>query len=285
MKTRIMTMGFAVVLLLTASVTNVFANTNVKQDGIGSSNSAITDEMVWADSGDSGNISNKNIPDGYREFVRKGSNLYHSLTIYTNYAVEVGKIVKRNEMPVNSDPFEAYYISVGDNTLRLATPDGEILTAEELDEYFLGILPPKTAYEPMEWENEMLRLVNIERKKVGVAPLEANTQLMEIASLKAKEMLELNYASHTSPRYGSPSQFAQHYGYGKTVGENIRGGFVKDISPQGVLDAWLNSEGHRKNLLDPKFKYIGIGWSSKQITNEDGSNSSATYRFVQLFSK
>lgn len=279
MKTRILIMVFAVVLTLFTNATTAFADTNVKQENMGGSGNAITDETILTSSKDT------DIPDEYREFVRKGGDYYHSLTIHTNYEVKIGEILKKTKTPTNGTPFEAYYVYAGDYTLKLATPDGRILTAEELDEYFLGILPPKTAYEPMEWESEMVRLVNIEREKAGVAPVEANTKLMEIAALKAKEMMELDYSSHASPNYGSPSEFARHYGYGKNVGENIHGGFVKDISPQAVLNAWLNSEGHKKNLLNPNWKYIGMGWNSREYTRDNGLPSSKAYWFVQLFSR
>lgn len=228
----------------------------------------------------------KTIPEEYKEFTRRGSSYYHALTVTTNYDLETGEIVKRTRTPADGEPFNAYYVSVGNKTLILATPDGEILTEQELDEYFSETQTSWAAmeYGPMEWENEMVRLVNDERERLGLSTLKHSEQLTEIATLKAEEMTELNYFGHTSPNYGKPSQFAKHYGYGKNVSENIHRG--TSATPQQVFDIWMNSTtGHRENMLNPKWKYIGVGWSNKLEYNGDGSMKPVDYYHVQLFSQ
>ncbi len=123
-----------------------------------------------------------------------------------------------------------------------------------------------------EHQLEVLRLINIERENAGVPILEVNPLLMEIAQLKAKEMEDLDYFSHTSPVHGSPTQFARYYGYGSSVAENIaKGGYV----PSASMAMFMKSSGHRANILEPSYKYIGIGRAG---TFNNGID-------VQMFSK
>lgn len=224
------------------------------------------------------------VPEEYREFTRTDSNYYHSLTITTSTDVEIGKVVKRTKTPADGNTFEAYYVSTGNKTLKLSTPDGEILTAQQLDEYFSQVPQTVPEADPMAWEKEMLSLVNAERERLGIAPVEPSTDLTEIAALRASEMSELNYFSHTSPNYGNPSQFAKYYGYKKSISENIHHG--TSSTPQQVFDLWLNSTtGHRENMLNLKWKYIGIGTTERFEYNSDGSIKSTDHYNVQLFSE
>ncbi len=108
-----------------------------------------------------------------------------------------------------------------------------------------------------EHQAEALRLINIERENAGVPPLEADPLLMEIAQLKAEEMEELDYFGHESPNYGTPSQFARNYGYNYNVAENIgKGGYVPSAS---VAMFMTSNKGHKEIILDPNYKYLGVG--------------------------
>ncbi len=108
-----------------------------------------------------------------------------------------------------------------------------------------------------EHQAEVLRLINIERENAGIPPLEADPLLMEIAQLKAEEMEEFNYFGHESPNYGSPSQFARNYGYNYNVAENIgKGGYVPSAS---VAMFMTSNKGHKEIILDPNYKYLGVG--------------------------
>ncbi len=109
-----------------------------------------------------------------------------------------------------------------------------------------------------EHQAEVLRLINIERENAGVPPLEADPLLMEIAQLKAEEMETLGYFDHNSPNYGTPQKFAEHYGYNGKIGENIlRGTGV--YTPSAAVGMLMQSESHRENILNPNYKYIGVG--------------------------
>ncbi|MBZ4645654.1 MAG: hypothetical protein PWR27_561 [Petroclostridium sp.] len=103
---------------------------------------------------------------------------------------------------------------------------------------------------------KILDLANAERAKVGAQPLKVDMKVMEVANLKAKDMVEKNYFSHTSPTYGSPFDMLKQFGVSyKYAGENLAG----NTSAERAHNAWMNSEGHRKNILNPNYNYIGIG--------------------------
>ena len=74
--------------------------------------------------------------------------------------------------------------------------------------------------------------------------------------MKAKDMVDNNYFSHQSPTYGSPFDMMRQFGISfKTAGENIAG----NRTVEGAFKAWMNSEGHKKNILNSGFNYTGIG--------------------------
>ena len=105
-------------------------------------------------------------------------------------------------------------------------------------------------------EHELLRLINAERTKNGLGELKFDGELLKIARLKAKDLVDNNYFSHTSPTYGSPFDMMKTYGISyRTAGENIAG----NSTLQGAVNAWMNSEGHRANILSNAYNYTGIG--------------------------
>ncbi|MGI6778595.1 MAG: CAP domain-containing protein [Acetivibrionales bacterium] len=110
-------------------------------------------------------------------------------------------------------------------------------------------------------EQKLLDLINEARTEAGVAPLEFDSELMEAARLKAKEMVEKNYFSHQSPTFGSPFDMMKQIGINfKTAGENIAG----NKTVEGAFKAWMKSEDHKANILNSKFNYSGIGVSESK---------------------
>lgn len=106
-------------------------------------------------------------------------------------------------------------------------------------------------------EMEVVRLVNIERQKAGLSNLKASTELSNVARMKSKDMAVNNYFSHTSPTYGSPFEMMKSFGISyRTAGENIAKGYS---SAQSVVNGWMNSQGHRDNILNSSFNTIGVG--------------------------
>lgn len=109
-------------------------------------------------------------------------------------------------------------------------------------------------------EQEVVNLVNQERQKAGLKPLEIDIKTSNVARLKAEDMKKKGYFSHTSPTYGSPFDMLKQFGVTyKTAGENIAKG---QRTPQQVVNAWMNSEGHKRNILSKSFTHIGVGNTS-----------------------
>jgi uncharacterized YkwD family protein len=106
-------------------------------------------------------------------------------------------------------------------------------------------------------EMEVVRLVNIERQKAGLSNFRASSELSNVARAKSKDMAVNNYFSHTSPTYGSPFEMMKSFGISyRTAGENIAKGYS---SAESVVRGWMNSQGHRDNILNPSFNTIGVG--------------------------
>ncbi|TYS57881.1 sporulation protein [Sutcliffiella horikoshii] len=109
-----------------------------------------------------------------------------------------------------------------------------------------------------ETEMKVIELTNAERRKNGLSDLKADASLSNVARDKSKDMQTNNYFSHTSPTHGSPFDMMRDYGISyNTAGENIAMG---QRSPEEVVQAWMDSEGHRKNILTPDFTHIGVGY-------------------------
>jgi len=110
------------------------------------------------------------------------------------------------------------------------------------------------------FENEVIRLVNEQRSKNGLKPLTANWELSRVARYKSQDMVDNRYFSHTSPTYGTPFQMIRAFGLTyRTAGENIAYG---QRTPQAVVNAWMNSNGHRANILNASYTQIGVGYVS-----------------------
>ena len=123
------------------------------------------------------------------------------------------------------------------------------------------------------WVNDIIYLVNLERKKQNLIPLQHDRKLTQIAILKVKDMTQHNYFDHKSPLYGNPWDMAMLFDYkfvrfGENIGRN-------HTSPQAVVKAWMNSSDHRKNILNSNYKKIGVGISKTK---------SGKYYWVQHFS-
>lgn len=104
-------------------------------------------------------------------------------------------------------------------------------------------------------ESELLTLINDERKKNNLTPLIIDENLQNVARLKAKDLVENNYFSHTSPTYGSPFEMLKNHNITyKIASENIAG----NPSLSGALDSWISSESHKNNILNNDYNYTGI---------------------------
>lgn len=146
------------------------------------------------------------------------------------YEIGTSEIIRAN--PHISDPNLIY--------------PGQVLTIPQLDSSV-------TAFEA-----EVIRLVNEIRAKNGLNALSANWELSRVARYKSQDMVDNRYFSHTSPTYGSPFQMIRNFGISyRTAGENIAYGYS---TPQAVVNAWMNSSGHRANILNSSYTQIGVGY-------------------------
>ncbi|WP_409347188.1 CAP domain-containing protein [Paenibacillus sp. MBLB4367] len=116
------------------------------------------------------------------------------------------------------------------------------------------------------YASQVVDLVNQERAKAGLKPLSSDSALAAMALDKAKDMYTNNYFDHNSPTYGSPFDMMKSYGIRYTyAGENIAKG---QRTPQEVMTAWMNSAGHRQNILSPNFTKIGVAYYNGEWVQE-----------------
>ena len=105
-------------------------------------------------------------------------------------------------------------------------------------------------------EKEVFDLINKQRIANGLSALKENSELQRVARIKAQDMVNNNYFSHTSPTYGSPFDMMKSFKISyNTAGENIAG----NSSNSSAVTAWMNSPGHRANILNSSFNQTGIG--------------------------
>ncbi len=109
-----------------------------------------------------------------------------------------------------------------------------------------------------EYEREVLRLVNVERERAGLAALSEDETLARTARLKSQDMRDKGYFDHNSPTYGTPFRMLRSFGVDyRTAGENIAMGYA---TPQAVVAAWMASPGHRANILNASYTRLGVGY-------------------------
>ena len=117
---------------------------------------------------------------------------------------------------------------------------------------------PSTDSAVQSYEQEVIRLVNEIRVQNGLKPLTYDWELGRVARYKSQDMKDNRYFSHTSPAYGSPFQMMKSFGLTyRSAGENIAMG---QTTPKAVVNAWMNSSGHRANILNASYTHIGVGY-------------------------
>lgn len=164
-------------------------------------------------------------------------------------------------------PFEFYKVSKGDTFWYIAQRYG--LDYKQLMKLNPNVVPTNmqigevirlkaSAQSPSSFEEQVAVLVNKERTSRGLKPLTHRADLKNVAEKKAQDMINSNYFSHTSPNYGSPFDMMKTFGISyQMAGENIAKG---QKSPQEVMNSWMNSPGHRENILKPEYDAIGVGY-------------------------
>jgi uncharacterized YkwD family protein/spore coat assembly protein SafA len=110
-------------------------------------------------------------------------------------------------------------------------------------------------------EQQVINMVNKERAARGLMQLTANWELCRVARYKSQDMINRHYFDHNSPTYGTPFQMMESFGFRfSAAGENIAYG---QRTPTEVMydtrAGWMNSPGHRANILSPSYTQIGVG--------------------------
>ena len=109
-----------------------------------------------------------------------------------------------------------------------------------------------------EMEQQVADLVNQERAANGLAPLTLSDDLCDGARRKSQDMHDNNYFSHDSPTFGSPFDMMSSMGIDFwAAGENIAMGYP---TAEAVMEGWMNSPGHRANILSDAFTELGVGY-------------------------
>ncbi|NIK13277.1 CAP domain-containing protein [Alkalibacillus almallahensis] len=113
--------------------------------------------------------------------------------------------------------------------------------------------------------DEVIRLTNAKREENGLSPLKHDSEVTDVAQRKSVDMADQNYFSHQSPTYGSPFDMLDQFNVSYTAaGENIAAG---QSTAEKVVNSWMNSKGHRENILNDAFTHIGIGYEDSGRMN------------------
>ena len=105
-------------------------------------------------------------------------------------------------------------------------------------------------------EKEVFDLINKQRTNNGLQALKIDNEFQKVARIQAQDMVDNNYFAHESPTYGTPFQMLKSFKISyKTAGENI----AANSSNSGAVNAWMNSSGHKANILNSSYNYTGIG--------------------------
>ena len=146
--------------------------------------------------------------------------------------------------------------SVYDKEYSLLTPEYEEMDSLVINDSKVPLGPETAANEIHPNVHQILDLVNTERAKAGLAPLTLDIQLCNAAQIRAEEQFTL--FSHSRPNGSSYRTVLDENGISYMgCGENVAYGYR---NPQAVMEGWMNSEGHKANILQPKFTHIGIGY-------------------------
>ncbi|HLO49027.1 MAG TPA: CAP domain-containing protein [Kamptonema sp.] len=134
-----------------------------------------------------------------------------------------------------------------------------------------------TAPENPDFINRVVELTNLERSKLGLPALKANPVLTTAAQNHTRNMADQDFFSHTGKDGSSPTNRVQSIGYPGVAGENIAAG---SATPEDVFAQWMNSSGHRANILNADYQEIGVGYYF--LANDTGSVNYNRY-WTQVF--
>lgn len=145
-----------------------------------------------------------------------------------------------------------------------------------------------TSISAPDFESSVLCLLNEERTSRGMGPLRTNGKLIHAASGHSASMRRGSYFSHTDPNGSTFASRIQATGYTKQasrwlIGENIAWGSYQLGTPESLMTAWMNSPPHRENILQRRFRSIGVGvdWGSPSDPGAESAIVTTDFGFVK----
>lgn len=179
-----------------------------------------------------------------------------------SFAVTVGDVdqviqyFKERDPEAFKDAMRADFQHLGIGVSGLdGVPLYTFLVAWPEEQFFLRQIAPLADLAKV--RQEMLARVNEARKSAGAPPLTLEPRLEQAAQAHAQDMLARTFYAHRTPEGKMPRDRAESAGYhGRLIAENIAAG---SLSVETVLSGWLLSSGHRRNLLDPALRHLGVG--------------------------
>ncbi|MBW7458432.1 hypothetical protein K0U00_30770 [Paenibacillus sepulcri] len=125
---------------------------------------------------------------------------------------------------------------------------------------------PESKTDSSQFAQQVLELVNQERSKAGLGSLSMSSELSNMAMVKAQDMYNNHYFDHNSPTHGSPFDMMKEFGITyNSAGENIANG---QTTPTQVMKDWMNSPGHKANILNKSYTQIGIAFYNNEWVQE-----------------
>ena len=209
-------------------------------------------------------------PNGQRDFTIFAENGIDDASVGENYIAGVSTPDAAVDQWMNIDFARERMLNADVTTMSVGHYEGGVY-----NNYWVLIFScPENSY-TSNYRQEVLNLVNAERAKYGLQPLVmGDAKLTAAAQRRAEEIATVN--SHVRPNGTKWYTVLSEYGVtDAAAGENAAWG---SVSPEEVVNAWMNSEGHRANILDPEARAMGVGYYY---------NSSSTWghQWIQLFTK
>lgn len=209
-------------------------------------------------------------PNGQRDFTIFAENGIDDVSVGENYIAGVSTPDAAVDQWMNIDFARERMLNADVTTMSVGHYEGGVY-----NNYWVLIFSYPENSHTDDFRQEVLNLVNVERAKYGLTPLVmGDANLTAAAQKRAEEIATVN--SHTRPDGSKCFTVLKEYGVtAAPTGENAAWG---SVSPQEVVDAWMQSEGHRANILNPEARAMGVGYYY---------NSSSTWghQWIQIFTK
>lgn len=209
-------------------------------------------------------------------FIVPGQSIYIPTTTPTNnqtYTVKPGDTMWQISTKHNIKLDDLLKLNPNINKPNIIVPGQTINISTPTTEPDIQTVPNTTS-DLKTLETEVIKLVNDERTKAGRPSVTENNELSSIARLKSEDFIKNNYFSHNSPTYGTPFDMMRQFGINFTAAaENIASG---QKTAEEVMETWMNSSGHRANVLNSTYNQIGVG-----VARDSNGNLYWTQMFIK----